>query len=301
MSKISDLSQKSEALELIDNRGETNPYVNLALEEYVTRNMKSGNYLLFYRNEPSVVLGKHQGIAEEVNFSASRDGALKIARRISGGGAVYHDPGNLNVALFTDHTPERHNQYAHLLGPVIATLSRHGIPARINRRNSLVLATGEKISGCAQFVSRGRMLSHGTLLYDAQLDSLRRSLRPDLTVLRSRGVPSVRSSVRNIAPLLPPSLSLAELQSELTQAFASTVVRRPLLPQEWREVRALAEQKYATWEWIVGRSPKFTLQGGHDLQGEVTVHDGWIEQNGERVTRFAPWIGSYPSLGEESP
>jgi len=149
---------------LIKTPPTTNPYLNIAIEEYAVRNLDmSHDYLFIYSNAPSVVIGKNQNPFMEVNLPFLKTNNIKLARRISGGGAVYHEPGNLNFCYITESTKENFNNYKKFLNPIIEYLNSLGIPAVINQRNDIEVE-GLKISGNAQFTSRNRMLSHGTLL-----------------------------------------------------------------------------------------------------------------------------------------
>lgn len=266
-------------ISVLDTGGVTYPPFNLALEEYLVRLEDAETVLFVYRNEPSIVLGKHQNVLEEADFRRAEAEGVQIVRRISGGGTVYHDLGNLNIALLAPHDPLHHNNYAPLLEPLVRLLEHHGVRARINERNSLVLDDGRKISGSAQFVSRGRMLTHATLLYDADLDLLDRLLTPATPIADSRAVPSVRSRVANLAPMMPEVSGISELAGMIEEAFAGAdPVRRVLNDEERSSVQELVTCRYETWEWRIGRSPRFSL-GLQSATGEshvVTFRDGII-------------------------
>lgn len=264
---------------LLDTGGTRDPRFNLALEEHLVRS-GSGSIVLLYVNDPAIVLGKHQNPLQETDLSrflSERD--VRLVRRISGGGTVYHDHGNLNISLITPYRTDRHNSYAYFLDPIIAYLRRRGVGASINRRNSLVLDDGRKVSGCAQFVSGERMMTHGTLLFDADLDRLDRLLGPGQGVVASRAVPSVRSSVANLAPLLPSLKDLDALAADIARLYAGDppTVRR-LAEEDRHEVDRLVATRYGEWSWIWGRSPKFTLcvTDRCGRQRKLTVADGMI-------------------------
>ena len=269
-----------DTITVLDNGGVTDPPFNLALEEFLVRQEECEETILFtYVNDPSVVLGKHQNVLEETDLRRAEERGVQIVRRISGGGAVYHDHGNLNIGLVSSHDPLHHNNYAHLLEPIVNLLARLGLSARVNERNSLVLEDGRKISGSAQFVSRGRMLTHATLLFDADLDQLDSLLTPVTPVSDSRAVPSVRSRVANLAPLIPSVPDVHSLAERLVEAFAgSRPDRRSLNRTEQSGVDDLVRTRYSTWEWRIGRSPKFSLrlQSATGRGHVVTFRDGII-------------------------
>ena len=281
---------------LIDNHNNHDPRLNLALEEFVLRNKNQGDYLLLYVNDPSVIIGKHQNVMEEVGLSFVEANGIPVVRRISGGGAVYHDQGNLNFSIITDHTPERHNNYEPFLAPIIYTLQRLGIESQLNNRNSLVLSDGRKFSGNAQFASRGRMLSHGTLLFNSDLDALYSALLPDSLPLESRAVPSIRSQVVNLESMFEPFISMKTFQQHIQQGFIPYELHiEDMTSEEWELVDELAETKYSSWEWNVGRSPQYTvlhkIAGGVELQ--LTIKDGIIEKiKTDRIEKINPELVS---------
>lgn len=248
-------------MKLIDNRNSSDPRINLALEEHVVRNRREGDFLLVYVNRPCVVLGKHQNLLEEADTELLAEQGVPVIRRISGGGTVYHDEGNLNFCVVTDHTLERHNNYAPFLAPIIGALRELGVASRLNNRNSLVLEDGRKISGNAQFASRDRMLSHGTLLFNSDLERLNAALAPNASGVESTAVQSVRSSVANLIDVLPAGTTMETFRDLIVRAFAGHDPEiAELEEEEWEDVRSLADDKYGSWEWNVGRSPRFSVR-----------------------------------------
>ncbi|MCB0713930.1 MAG: lipoate--protein ligase [Ignavibacteriae bacterium] len=265
---------------LIDNRNSSDPRLNLALEEYVVRTRKEGDYLLVYINEPTVVIGKHQNALEEINHTFAGANGIRLVRRISGGGAVYHDEGNLNFSLITDHSPEKHNNYLPFLSPVLDLLTRMGVEGRLNNRNSLVLSDGRKFSGNAQFASRGRMMSHGTLLFNTNLSALTSVLSPEANVENSKAVQSVRSDVVNLREELSEEIDQEVFTQELIRSYAGLNPTVEVLAEsEWREVEELARTKYDSWEWNFGRTPKFVVRQVIESGGAflLRVEDGVIQ------------------------
>lgn len=273
---------------LIDGGTSTDPRLNLALEEFVFRNFVEGEYLLLYINRPSVILGKHQNVLEEVDLSLAEERGIPVVRRISGGGAVYHDTGNLNFSVITAHDPKKHNNYESFLAPALAALRELGVHAHLNNRNSVVVEDGRKISGNAQFTSRGRMLSHGTLLFNSDLDLLNAVLQPVGGDIDSHAVQSVRSRVLNIAELLPVPMTMEEFRDHMARAYTEVDKGKPipvrtLTDSEWEGVHTLAREKYGSWKWNIGRSPKFTIRHRGVKEGKewgvrICVADGIIEQ-----------------------
>ncbi|HWB62652.1 MAG TPA: lipoate--protein ligase family protein, partial [Chitinophagales bacterium] len=161
-------------MKLVDTRGITDPFVNLAIEDYLLHNANTAkeDLLLLYVNEPSIIIGRNQNIYREVNFEFLRNGVLKIARRITGGGAVYHDMGNLNFAFITSFNDKKINNYPLFNAPLIKAFTKAGIDLKTDERNNIT-CRGKKVSGNAQFTNRKNIISHGTLLFNANLATLR--------------------------------------------------------------------------------------------------------------------------------
>lgn len=247
----------------IENEGITDPRTNLALEEYALRHFDQGeNYLLFYINEPSIIIGRNQNTLEEINHEYVEEKGIHVVRRISGGGAVYHDHGNLNFSFITNYDKQSLNNFKKFTGPVIKVLRGMGVDAELSGRND-ILANGKKISGNAQFSSARRMFSHGTLLYDSDLSEVGKALNVKMSKIASKGHKSVRSRVANISEFLESPLPIGAFRSQLLQGLYEN---RPdfttyhLTENEWEGVMELREKKYGLWEWNYGHSPKFNIQ-----------------------------------------
>jgi len=256
------MSVQNNNLLLISNDGQTDPAYNLALEEYAVRYLSPDNdYLLLYLNNPSVILGKHQNVVEEVNQRYCAEHNIPILRRISGGGTVYHDQGNLNFSFITAHTLKNFNDYSRFIKPILDILWCYDKAVKLDEANNLVLQ-GMKLSGNAQFTSRGRMVSHGTLLFNTDLNHLRDSLQIDPEMhVESRSTKSRRSSVANLNDFEAfRNLSIENFkQLLLEQIFQTSLSEYILSPEEKTQITALASSKYQDWEWNYGRSPACKL------------------------------------------
>ena len=261
----------------VDNRGVTDAHLNLAFEEYVLRNcMGDDDLLLFYVNAPAIIIGRNQNTIEEINPGVVAERRISVVRRISGGGAVYHDAGNLCFSFMTRDVQGRFNRYDTFNSPVVDVLRDLGVPAEIGGRND-ILAAGRKISGNAQFATPDRMLSHGTLLLDSNLDHVTDALRPRPGKVESKGVKSIRSRVANISEFLTAPLSVHELRERILERIFGT--RDPeLIPTldvsnaDWDGARALLAQKYGTHQWNYGENPPFNLQRAQRFPaGEIDV------------------------------
>ncbi|CAM4374444.1 lipoate--protein ligase [Paenibacillus tarimensis] len=270
----------------IDNKGITDPSINLALEEYALRNLPMPeSYLLFYVNEPSIIIGKNQNTVEEINTDYVHDQGIHVVRRLSGGGAVYHDLGNLNFSFITNDDGESFHNFAKFTKPVIDALQKLGVEAELTGRNDIQVGE-RKISGNAQFASKGRMFSHGTLLFDSAMEHVASALRVKPIKIESKGTKSVRGRVANISEFLETKISLEEFRSmllrELFQCEPEAVPRYPLTDADWQAVEQLAEERYRNWEWNYGRSPKFNLERARKFTSGIIdvrlyVENGHIE------------------------
>src|SRR4051794_2619557 len=199
----------------IDNKGITDPRINLAIEEYALKNLDiNETYLLFYINEPSIIIGKNQNTVEEINTEYVEGNGIHIVRRLSGGGAVYHDLGNLNFSFITKDDGESFHNFKKFTEPVVAALHKLGVNAELSGRNDIVVE-GRKISGNAMFSTRGRMFSHGTLMLDSEIDAVVSALKVKKEKIESKGIKSVRSRVANISEFLETKVSMEEFRSLL--------------------------------------------------------------------------------------
>ncbi|MGB3870551.1 MAG: lipoate--protein ligase [Flavobacteriales bacterium] len=268
----------------IDNKGNLDASLNLALEEYCLLNLSiDESYLLFYVNAPSIIIGKHQNTLEEIDTDFVEERGIRVVRRISGGGAVYHDLGNLNFSFIKRFAPEHFNNYREFTGPVVAALNELGVKAELTGRND-ILVDGRKVSGNAQAVRRDRMVSHGTLLFRSELEDVVHALKPKPGKMISKGIQPIRSRVVNIGDFLPATVDMEEFRAALlTHLFpdTSTPPMVQLTDADWEKVHALAASKYRTWDWNFGESPAFNLQRIQrfpigEVDARLQVDDGYV-------------------------
>lgn len=237
----------------------TDPRYNLAFEEHIFRTVRETDVFLVWQNSPCVVAGSGQNLCREVRPARLRRLGIPMLRRISGGGTVYHDLGNVNYSLITDQ--DGPTDYARSLAPVVDALNRIGVPARM--RGVCDLAIGErKISGSAQRAAGGRLLHHGTLLFETDLEALERiTSRGKNEHVQSKGTPSAISAVTNIRPHLAKDMALEEFKARLLEAMVPAVEDRFVLTgDQGTAVRRLADEKYRSWGWTWGKTPGFTFQ-----------------------------------------
>jgi len=251
-------------MRFIDNRGITDPRINLALEEYALRHLpEDESYLLFYINEPSIIIGKNQNTIEEINAEYVEANGIHIVRRLSGGGAVYHDFGNLNFSFITKDDGQSFHNFRKFTEPVVQALRRLGVDCELTGRNDIQVGE-RKISGNAQFVTKGRMFSHGTLLFRSDIESIVSALNVNPEKIQSKGTKSIRSRVGNIAEYLREPITIEQFRLELLRSIfgmdTEDVPQVELSPSDWEGVRKLTEERYANWDWNYGRSPKSNVR-----------------------------------------
>lgn len=258
------------------------PSYNLAFEEYVQAHRREGNYLILWQNKNAVIIGRNQNAEAEIHRDFVDSHGISVIRRNTGGGAVYHDLGNLNYSFITDAGDVSQRSASVFTEPVVAALQQLGLDACASGRND-ILVSGCKVSGTAQHLMNGRILHHGTLLFDSDLSVVAGALNPDPTKFQSKSVKSVRSRVGNIRSFLKTDLTLLQFWDFLKTALADSVVPAELTAQELAEVKKLQESKYATWQWNYGKSPQYAtvcrrrFPGGL-LEIHMTVRQGVITE-----------------------
>lgn len=263
----------------------TDSRYNLALEEYALKYLDiEDDIILLWQNEPSVIIGRNQNTIEEINYNYIKENNIHVVRRISGGGAVYHDFGNLNFTFITNNLKDNLNNYRKFATPVINALNSLGVPAEFAGRNDIIV-DGKKISGNAQSYYKNRMFQHGTILFDANLDMVAKVLQVHLDKIESKGIKSNRSRVTNIKPYIHKDMSIKEFQAYLLHYFLETdnieEKTYQLSSKDYEAIQKLCDEKYSTWEWNYGESPEFTMQkskryAGGKVEFGLNVKDGII-------------------------
>ena len=264
----------------VDNKGIHDPRINLAIEEYLLKTMdvEKEPVLLFYINQPSIIIGKNQNTIEEINTDYVEDNGIIVVRRLSGGGAVYHDLGNLNFSFITNDDGDSFMNYKKFTQPVVDALAKMGVNAELSGRND-ILAEGRKVSGNAQFSTKGRMFSHGTLMFDTEIDAVVSALKVKKDKIESKGIKSIRSRVANISEFLKEQMTVEEFRLEILKSIfggEENIRYYELTEDDWANIHKLSEERYQTWEWNFGKSPRFNIQkthrfptGGIDIRLEV--------------------------------
>lgn len=234
-------------------------YFNLALEENFLREYDDEIFML-WQNDNTIVVGKNQNTLAEINYDYVKEKGIRVVRRITGGGAVYHDMGNINFTYITKHDGEWENDFSRFAKPVVSTLRKIGLNAELSGRNDIVV-DGRKISGNAQTVVNGRILHHGTLLFNTDVSVLSNALVPDPEKIQSKGIKSVSSRVANISELLGREITSDEI-IDLVGCEVKTLYNArnyKLSDNEIKRAEKLADEKYRNWEWNFGYSPKYSF------------------------------------------
>ncbi len=238
----------------------TNPYYNLATEEFLLKNTDDDIFML-WRNSPSIIVGRNQNTLAEINLDYVRSINLPVVRRLTGGGAVFHDLGNINYTFIESNSSEKFGNYAAFSKPILKTLESLGINAALKGRNDLCI-DGLKFSGNAQVVWHNRIMHHGTLLFSADVTDMSAALKINELKIKSKGIKSVRSRVTNISEHLHNELSIEEFCSKVienvTNHFSDCVIK-PLDADEKMRVEKLTQEKYSTWEWNYGFSKQYSF------------------------------------------
>jgi len=275
----------------------TDPAFNLALEQYVfDRLPRDRQYFLFWQNANAIIIGKHQNALAEINEAYVRQRGIQVVRRLSGGGAVYHDLGNLNYTWITDAGDSVQVDLRKFCQPVADALVSLGADAQVSGRND-ILITGQKISGNAQYIRDGRVMHHGTLLFDSDLSVLGGALRADPAKIQAKGVQSVRSRVTTIRPHLRQEVTLADFKTRILQhLFPEGVMEYSLTDTDIAAIETLRQQRYDTWDWNYGASPPCSLIRKQRLEGCGTV-EAHIQLEKGRITAIT-FLGDFFSTVE---
>ena len=227
--------------------GSTDPCYNLAFEQYVLEHRTEGDWLMLWQNANAVIIGRNQNTAEEINPAFIQEHGIAVVRRMTGGGAVYHDLGNLNYSFITDAGDAALQNLSRFTQPVCRALETMGVAAESSGRND-ILVDGKKVSGVAQRVHQGRILHHGTLLFDSDRDMITGALRADPAKFASKSTKSVRSRVGNLKDYLPEGTTIGQFWEALRRELMDEEARpASLTREELSEIRHLAESRYRTW------------------------------------------------------
>ncbi|AEF25398.1 lipoate--protein ligase [Streptococcus parauberis] len=240
-----------------------NPAYNIALEAYAFRELTSEDEIfILWINEPAIIIGKHQNTIQEINKEYTDEHGIHVVRRLSGGGAVYHDLNNLNYTIISNKSEEGAFDFKTFSQPVIATLADLGVKAEFTGRNDLEI-DGKKFCGNAQAYYKGRMMHHGCLLFDVDMSVLGDVLKVSKDKIESKGIKSVRARVTNILNELPEKITVNEFSDKILEKMKETypdMTEYVLSEDELVKIQESADTQFGTWDWTYGKAPEYTIE-----------------------------------------
>ena len=267
---------------LLINNTNTNAYFNLAMEEYFLKNTNEDIFLL-WQNENSIIVGKNQNTLSEINYDYVKENNIKVVRRLSGGGAVFHDLGNINFT-FISCNDNSFSDFKKFTMPIVEALKELNVHAEFSGRNDLLI-DGQKFSGNAQYNYKNKVMHHGTLLFSSEINDLSNALKVKPSKFQGKSVKSVKSRVTNISSHLDQKMTVLEFKDYLMDFINKRDKNShfyELNDKDVESINKLVEEKYSTWEWNFGYSPKYSLYNevkypGGNLEFSLDVHDGLIK------------------------
>ena len=275
----------------------TDPYYNMAFDEYCLTSLPIDEPVFYvWQNRPSVIVGYNQNVNTEVNLEYLKEQGILLVRRVTGGGAVYHDLGNLNYTIVgcSDDLERDYPEYAQMM---LRTLQELGIPATLSGRND-ILVEGKKVSGFAKRVCKNRLMVHGTLMYNVDLERLTEVLCPPTHKLQSKGIASVRSRVTNLCNYLSDVTDIMCFSQRIEEILSNHYTDQEYMLGDTalEEIQKLADEKYAQWEWIYGRSPRASLHNAQRMAcGNVEVSLTLSENRIASCLFSGDFLGNFPT------
>ncbi|NLH51723.1 MAG: lipoate--protein ligase [Bacteroidales bacterium] len=281
----------------IDNQ-HTKPQFNLAAEEYLLKNFTDDIFML-WRNEPSIIIGKHQNALAEINVDYVKANGINVVRRMTGGGAVFHDLGNLNFTFIESHDGEgkASMDFRKYTQPILDILQNLGIDARFEGRNDLTI-DGKKFSGNAECIYKNRVLHHGTILFSAQLPDLSAALKVDPAKFNDKSVKSVRSRVTNVSEHLSKPLDVIEFKNLIFNHIMEMYKDAHIYQFTEKDIKAienLKTNKYDSYEWNFGQSPEYNFRKVVKTSGGFVEFDLMVDKG---IIQSARIFGDFFSLGD---
>ncbi|WP_068268496.1 lipoate--protein ligase [Caviibacter abscessus] len=270
------------------------PTYNIALEEYCFKNLKEEEIFILWINKPTIVMGKHQNAIEEINPEYVKDHNINVVRRISGGGAVYHDLNNLNYTIISSKTGEGAFDFKTFSQPVINVLTKLGVNANFTGRNDIEI-NGKKICGNAQAYYNGRMMHHGCLLFDVNLSVLSQALKVSKDKIESKGVKSVRSRVTNILDELPNKIDIETFKQMIFDEMKQNnkdFTEYVLSDEEIEIIKKNRNEKHANWDWVYGKAPEFNIRRDTKYpSGKISVFANVVNSKINSIKIYGDFFG----------
>ena len=282
---------------LLINSLSQNAYFNIASEEYLLHRFPTEDIFLLYVNAPSIIVGKFQNTLAEINLDYVEEKGIKVVRRMSGGGAVYHDLGNLNFSFHTLLGQNDFGDFSFFTKPVVNMLNTLGVPAELKGRNDL-LVDGKKFSGNAKLARHGKMIQHGTILLNSEMEVLGKALKVNPLKFIDKATKSNRGRVTNLIDYLPKETTTETLKELLTAEIIKNnpeAKRYQLSLEDLAGIEQLMEEKYETWDWNFGFSPQYNFKKAIKIPaGFIEVHLDVVHGIIEKAKIFGDFFASMP-------
>ncbi len=268
---------------------------NMAFDEFALESLPLDEPVFYlWRNAPSVIIGLNQSAYAEVNLDYLKEHGIALARRVTGGGAVYHDLQNLNYTI-VGKSRDLNADYPDYLHYMVNALRQLGVPAELSGRND-IMVDGRKCSGYAKRVWKDRLMVHGTLMFDVDLSVLQQALSVPGSKMAASGVASVRSKVANLKDYLPGYADVLALKDALHAILAENDSEVKLTVGQQAEIEKIADEKFRTWDWLYGRSPEAEFKASRKFPCG-TVEMNWSVRHGllEDVRFGGDFLGNRPA------
>lgn len=274
------------------------PAYNVALEAYAFQKLTDiDEIFILWINEPAIIIGRHQNTIQEINKEFIDKNGIHVVRRLSGGGAVYHDLNNLNYTIISNNTQEGSFDFQTFSKPVIDTLAKLGVKAEFTGRNDLEI-NGQKFAGNAQAYYKGRMMHHGCLLFDVDMSVLGQALKVSKDKIESKGIKSVRARVTNIVDHLSDKITVQEFSDAILAQMKEEYPEMDeyvLSDAELSEIQAMRDNQFATWDWTYGKAPEYTIERGVRYPaGKITTYANVENSTIKSVKIFGDFFGVKP-------
>lgn len=274
------------------------PAYNVALEAYAFQKLTDiDEIFILWVNEPAIIIGRHQNTIQEINKEFIDKNGIHVVRRLSGGGAVYHDLNNLNYTIISNNTQEGAFDFQTFSKPVIDTLAKLGVKAEFTGRNDLEI-NGQKFAGNAQAYYKGRMMHHGCLLFDVDMSVLGQALKVSKDKIESKGIKSVRARVTNIVDHLSDKITVQEFSDAILAQMKEEYPEMDeyvLSDAELSEIQAMRDNQFATWDWTYGKAPEYTIERGVRYPaGKITTYANVENSTIKSVKIFGDFFGVKP-------
>ncbi|HFH6654232.1 TPA: lipoate--protein ligase [Streptococcus agalactiae] len=274
------------------------PAYNVALEAYAFQKLTDiDEIFILWINEPAIIIGRHQNTIQEINKEFIDKNGIHVVRRLSGGGAVYHDLNNLNYTIISNNTQEGAFDFQTFSKPVIDTLAKLGVKAEFTGRNDLEI-NGQKFAGNAQAYYKGRMMHHDCLLFDVDMSVLGQALKVSKDKIESKGIKSVRARVTNIVDHLSDKITVQEFSDAILAQMKEEYPEMDeyvLSDAELSEIQAMRDNQFATWDWTYGKAPEYTIERGVRYPaGKITTYANVENSTIKSVKIFGDFFGVKP-------